>query len=88
MMYKNFNIKENDGMLTEKEKRILDKTEAGLKHLIEAVYKNKVLGLSSKQKALLGAGFVGGTATTLEELDIEIRKEFEFELMKMLDRIC
>ena len=45
MMYKNFNIKENDSMLTEKEKRILDKTEAGLKHLIEAVNKNKVFGL-------------------------------------------
>ena len=75
-------------MLTEKEKRILDKTEAGLKHLIKAINKNKVLGLSSKQKALLGAGFVGGTATILEELDVEIRKEFENELMKMLDRIC
>ena len=75
-------------MLTEKEKRILDKTEAGLKRLIEAINKNKVLGLSSKQKAVLGAGFVGGAITTLEELDIEIRKEFENELIKMLDRIC
>ena len=75
-------------MLTEKEKRILDKTETGLKQLIEAINRNKVLGLSSKQKALLGAGFVGGTATTLEELGIEIRKEFESELMKMLNRIC